>query len=49
MKNILNFDESEFIKQKIEGNKLVFKIKLETLEDCDTFNDFTKKFNVQLV
>ena len=49
MKNILKFKESEFIKQKIEENKLVYEIKLQTLEDCDTFKNFTKKFNVRLV
>ena len=49
IKNILNLEDHEMVKTKLEEKELNIEIKLETNEHCIDFHNFLTKFNLQLV
>ena len=49
IKNILNLEDHELVKARLEEKELNVEIKLETNEHCIDFHNFLTKFNLQSV
>ena len=49
VKNILNLENHELVKAKLEGMELAVEIQIETNESYEAFYNFLKKFDLQSV